>query len=308
MRKITLILGLLFYLMSNCFLIYCDSEKKSTYSSLCLKPTFSPDEKVLVFWDRFDVKISLKKFVLKTYEVNTCRTKKILERISQTPSEVCYSEIFEDFQNIKWSPNGKFLAIALNGVDLEILDFKSLKIVAKLRFLRKNKDFFFGYFYVKWIDNNTIVAGYLSKYAGLQYTDDTYGLIVRKGEIFKIKKRVLNRDSEFIPDNSIDGEPKNSFEEYKQCIPILELDKANKVKSLNFLRESLLSPSELFDIPKDNSLEKVVISISGSGKFAILAGVGLYDPIKHRSEIKTELFEVPSMFRDKIIKCLNENK
>ena len=301
-RSIVIIIILLIQLNS---LLFCNSQNK--YNSICVSPTFSPNEVKIVFWDVYNCEDVgfFKNVVLKIYDTKKNRIYEILGRKFYKPKNISWLEQFEEFINAKWSPNGNHIALSLNGSDIEIMEFKSMRIVSKICFRKNDNDLFFGYFYIKWIDNFTLVVGYMSNYTNLPNTNDTYGLIKKKEDKFIVEKNVLDNDSELIPNRSFYFGNKNYFNENNECYPILQLDKFNRVENLFFKKENISVESEIFDLPKRNSNERVILAISKSGKIAIIGGV-IHNEIKDtKFKIKTEIINIPKQFRDSIIECFN---
>jgi len=270
------------------------TQLNANYDSVCIKPKFSKNENYIAYWDFDPKKFSgaYKKFTLYIYNIKECRKEKLLERTFDAMVDGYYLEIMEEFQNVRWTKDGKFLLVSLDGLHLELIDVNSKKIKSRIYMNDSvNSSLFIGYFSLKWVDNEKMVIGYISNKTNLKNTDDAYGLIEIKNEKIIILNKMLDKNSKYIP-------RKNNIVK-KEKHPILFMNKNNTIYKFKIIEENLLFPSEIFDLVQINSNQRVLLSLSPSGKLGIVSGVKKLTNEKNL-EIFTKLIKIQDKFADKL--------
>jgi hypothetical protein len=280
-----------------------NSPVPSGYNSRCLAPDFSGDEKYIAYFDQSfdDVLESSWTNSLKIFDISKQTGRQLLTRKFNQTSILWCAEIIDEFQQVKWSPDGQYLAFSLDGGYVEIYSLKENKTLSRVSFKKKPRDIFLGYFYLNWKRNDTLIAGYISKYAGLPDTHDTYGLIKKQGSSFVITDPVISPNSPLVSNLYPSGNKNNS--PGSDGIPIIILGQDKGIKDILFNKEEIEYSWERFYLARAKSNQRVVLAASNSGRYAIVVeNTGLKDNrFKGKYRVKVSLRQIPKAFRKKII-------
>jgi hypothetical protein len=277
----------------------------SEYHSRCLAPDFSADENSIAYFDQTynDVLQSSWTNSLQIYNIPNKTNTGILTRVFKQTRIVWCAEIIDEFQQVKWSPDGQYLAFSLDGEFVEIYSLKEKKTISRLTFKKNHRDMFMGYYYLEWLGNDSLITGYISKYAGLADTHDTYGLIKKQGTEFEIKQGVIPKNAPLLstlnPSNGDQSKDARGF-------PMLIIGKGEEVQKIFFNKEEIEYSWEMLYLARPGSSERLVLSVSNSGRYAIVVentGIKSDEMGKHK-KVNVSLIEIPGPFK----KYLKESK
>jgi hypothetical protein len=288
------LIGLFLLFSSICF------SATYSYDSHCIIPKFSPDERYVAFWDKGKSPFEGWLNILKLYDIKADKKIVVLER-NFNPAlikGVCYEENVTEFEQLSWSPNGRYIGFALMASQFEIYDIVKKKLVAELDIGQV--------FEIKWLNNESIQVGYISFESNPNdWTEDTYAIVQLTDGAFKIKEKILPGDAEIYKHY---GE----FTEFELQTIKLDLTLKNKVEKVKFEKnDDGISDDSLDDETFDDSLkearensqERHVLSISKYAKYAIIANnYDLYnDDFSNSNQLKVELIKIPKRLRQEIV-------
>jgi hypothetical protein len=302
---------LVVFVILSCFSILNSSDLvKGSYLSQCPKPAISPDDRYIFYWDCETPETIWGDISLYVYDIQK-KTKLFLFKRSFSGSVGAhYSEDIEEFFNIRWSPKGDCVAFAIDGINFEVLDFKSKKIVGTMNFIPDESNLGCGYFGMQWMNNNQILVSFITDQTNLSGTDDAYGLACKKGDQFVIEQKMIDAKSAVIPRGYKGDEWKQELARFKGY-PILIISQKDKVKKMVFKESMRFSTWEIFDIPEINSDEHCVLEVSRSGKLAVVAKVVSEKNHKGSNECKDcktriKIVKIPKKFRKELSRYFDE--
>lgn len=305
MKKRILTFLLVLFLGVSSLIIFALSSFgfQSSFDSKCFFPKISPDEKYISHWHRKNKPGTTGIYprdtfvTLYLYEIENNKEKIILEKdFSTFPIGVCYMEIIDEFYRVSWSPDSRYLAISIDGLNLYIYDINIDKIISCFCFRHDTMSFYVGYFYLNWVDNNSLIAGYISPSGNISCSEDTYAHIKKIGNDFNVYSPSLTLESDYIPDKLfyLDYEKYKKETDSSKKLPIITFNK-NEIVDIfiqQMKRDYDTDYDHFFDYNYQSN-QKPAIETSKNGKYAIVLDI---------ETLKTQLIKIPEHLRNKIIK------
>lgn len=307
-KKYVLIVGLL---LLFCFIQLKANDKiTANYYSNCLKPSFSPDDRYIFYWERNNQEIILKEIKLCIYDIKKKTNEILLTRTFKSEPGIVYLEDIDNFFNIGWSPDGKYVAFSIDGRNLEILDYNTKTLVGTLDFIPPGSLGACGYFGIEWIDQNRILVGYVTNKTNLSNTDDAYGVAAKKDDKFIIEEKMVDAKSSLISSfypYYENRSNKNVFKGY----PVFIISEKNKIENLIYKETERVNTWEMLEVPEISSNEYIILEVSRSGKLAIVAKLlseknNPNDENLNECKTAISIFKVPQKFQKELASYFEE--